>query len=58
MAELSLKDDKTMQEIFSRQNNYWIILAVNDSLISPLSYASYNALHKELHIPDDLLLKQ
>ena len=52
-----IKNDPYFIRIFSKNENFWIILNKHDSLIGPLTKAEYLKMRQYLRVPEKLRLK-
>lgn len=58
VADSILKNDGYYLKLFSKKNNFWIIITQNDSLIGPLTKEEYLHKREELGVPKELQLKE
>lgn len=54
IADSLIHNDPYYKNIYSRSENYWIIINVRDSLIGPLTKEEFLIQRKQLNIPDKL----
>lgn len=57
IADSLIHNDPYYKKIYSRKENYWIIINALDTLIGPLTKEEFLIKRKEYHVPDKLTLE-